>query len=627
MNSDVNLGKFGTYLSAYGIAVKHGFQGTEQDWLCALKGAVGESVELLFDKEKNTLCYKTPSQSRWQELIPLADLQSEIQDAGLREMESLLASARQQAQAAEIAGNGANAAVAAAQAAKTETAAQAASALLANTAAQQAAAHTAEIAQNVEAQAQNMHVQLREAQAAAETAAAASNAVQNACGTAGTARDEAQNAKTEAVQAAGRAQVYGSDSATSAALAKSWARGGTGTRDGEDADNARYWANLAVNASDVGAHAANITVSELGVHGIRCHEGIVQCLENGNWVNAGVPGGKKALVVGTVKSGHSANDCDFLCTGAADETVIQKALEKSGGALCFLAGEYVFNASITLQDAHVQISGAGTKTVFKRNFSGSMVKINGFWVSVGLLHTGAGCQELVLSDLVMDGNVDHYAGEKNACVSGEAGRINLRRVTLRHTAVGFSTAGAFCAADTVFMNVQSSGAAKTTRVSGCLVENSRIGGNDCDAEGNRFVNASLYPKGECRIVGNSFTDAEEVGVMASDVKHILCTGNIFRNCTVALYGDYIECGKISENIFRDNASGILLVICRLCDLHGNTVYRGTGKTEDYTEEHITVRLEQCRYCTIWNNILPGKDAVDLRGIGNTFTGNHAAPTI
>lgn len=43
--------------------------------------------------------------------------------------------------------------------------------------------------------------------------------------------------------------------ASSSLLAKSYAVGGTGTRDGEDTDNAKYYAEKAKNASDVGALA------------------------------------------------------------------------------------------------------------------------------------------------------------------------------------------------------------------------------------------------------------------------------------------------------------------------------------------------------------------------------------
>lgn len=57
------------------------------------------------------------------------------------------------------------------------------------------------------------------------------------------------------------------NAASSSALAKSYAVGGTGTRDGEDTDNAKYYAEQAKNASDVGAlseivekHISNKTI-------------------------------------------------------------------------------------------------------------------------------------------------------------------------------------------------------------------------------------------------------------------------------------------------------------------------------------------------------------------------------
>lgn len=57
------------------------------------------------------------------------------------------------------------------------------------------------------------------------------------------------------------------NAASSSALSKSYAVGGTGTRDGEDTDNAKYYAEQAKNASDVGAlseivenHISNKTI-------------------------------------------------------------------------------------------------------------------------------------------------------------------------------------------------------------------------------------------------------------------------------------------------------------------------------------------------------------------------------
>ena len=73
------------------------------------------------------------------------------------------------------------------------------------------------------------------------------------------ARDEAQelrdsieidrqalaDAVANAEQSAQEAAISEGNAADSATLAESWAQGGTGTRPGEDTDNAEYWANQA----------------------------------------------------------------------------------------------------------------------------------------------------------------------------------------------------------------------------------------------------------------------------------------------------------------------------------------------------------------------------------------------
>lgn len=57
----------------------------------------------------------------------------------------------------------------------------------------------------------------------------------------------------KAASSAASADKSAKDSESQAVLAKSYAVGGTGTREGEDTDNAKYYAEQAKNASDVGA--------------------------------------------------------------------------------------------------------------------------------------------------------------------------------------------------------------------------------------------------------------------------------------------------------------------------------------------------------------------------------------
>ena len=45
----------GYYITAYGIAVKHGFIGTEEEWLASLKGDGGEPVVIRYSETDGQL--------------------------------------------------------------------------------------------------------------------------------------------------------------------------------------------------------------------------------------------------------------------------------------------------------------------------------------------------------------------------------------------------------------------------------------------------------------------------------------------------------------------------------------------------------------------------------------------
>lgn len=94
---------------------------------------------------------------------------------------------------------------------------------------------------------------------AVETAQTAAQEAGQAADEAESARNEAQSirdsievdrqaladAVANAEQSAQEAETSEGNASDSATLAESWAQGGTGTRQGEDTDNAEYWANKA----------------------------------------------------------------------------------------------------------------------------------------------------------------------------------------------------------------------------------------------------------------------------------------------------------------------------------------------------------------------------------------------
>ena len=178
-------------------------------------------------------------------LIP-AVLTDDATEESRKQAEAARAAAEQGRVTAEEGRVSAEAARAAAEQARSEAESSRVSAENAREAAEQARAdETAGIVARATAQ----------ANAAANSASQAAISEQGAKGAAGTANNAAYTANgaaASAVSSASQAQSSAAEAAKSAAsvdsinkTAQSWAVGGTGTRPGEDTDNAKYWANQA----------------------------------------------------------------------------------------------------------------------------------------------------------------------------------------------------------------------------------------------------------------------------------------------------------------------------------------------------------------------------------------------
>lgn len=164
------------------------------------------------------------------------------------------------AQSAQTAGEKASAAQAAAQtaqSAKADAESAKAAAVTAGASAESANAS----AQSAKTDAESAKAAAQAAQSKAE---AANTSAQTAKADAEAANTSAQSAKADAESAksaaAGSAQSAGASAQSAQAsgkLSESWAVGGTGTRTGEDTNNARYWSEQAQNAAGGGVSSFN----------------------------------------------------------------------------------------------------------------------------------------------------------------------------------------------------------------------------------------------------------------------------------------------------------------------------------------------------------------------------------
>ena len=80
----------GYYITAYGIAVKHGFTGTEEEWLASLKGDGGEPVVIRYSETDGQLQWKYENEddSAWREILTLADLQGDLVSATISQAQA-----------------------------------------------------------------------------------------------------------------------------------------------------------------------------------------------------------------------------------------------------------------------------------------------------------------------------------------------------------------------------------------------------------------------------------------------------------------------------------------------------------------------------------------------------------
>lgn len=94
-------GAFGfAYLSAYGLAVKHGYQGTEEEWLESLKGAKGDAgaaARMRYDAERDMIQWGVGEE--WHDLYTMAEVLAPLY-AKLEEMTARAETAATDAEAA-----------------------------------------------------------------------------------------------------------------------------------------------------------------------------------------------------------------------------------------------------------------------------------------------------------------------------------------------------------------------------------------------------------------------------------------------------------------------------------------------------------------------------------------------
>ncbi len=69
----------GYFLTAYGIAVKHGFHGDEKQWLDSLTGAAGRDVEMQYDAKRKWIQWRLVGDDSWKDLLDIVPIEQVVE--------------------------------------------------------------------------------------------------------------------------------------------------------------------------------------------------------------------------------------------------------------------------------------------------------------------------------------------------------------------------------------------------------------------------------------------------------------------------------------------------------------------------------------------------------------------
>ena len=283
-------------------------------------------------------------------------------------------------------------------------------------------------------------------------------------------------------------------------------------------------------------------------------------------------GGKKVcrLVVGTSTSGWTANDCDYLCDGTADNVEINaaiQALPSTGGEIIILDGTYNITATIAMNKDNVKLSGNGAATVLKRMWNSS--------VSEGVITVTAANGGCCIESFCIDGNKAAYnstndygiylSNSNNNTVTGNTCNNNRDGIYLSNS------------------------------------NNNTVTGNTCNNNNYHGIYLSNSSSNNT-VTGNTCNNNNNYGIRIS---------NNSNNNTV------------TGNTCNNNTCGIYLASNSNNTVTGNTCIRGTGQASDYTSSQYTIWLSGTgnNYNLIACNNIMGKNYTSEGGTSNTFVNN------
>lgn len=270
------------------------------------------------------------------------------------------------------------------------------------------------------------------------------------------------------------------------------------------------------------------------------------------------------LVIGTSTAGWLQADCDYLCDGTNDEqefnTAIQFLNTYDGGEIVVLDGTYNISTAIAISIPNVSLIGNGNATILKNlSTTNNLIDVT--------------ATNFYIANIVIES-------------------VNYRNC------INISSTGT----NTIVTNVLFSGNDTSIYTEG----------NYGQFIGNQFIDSEIgiYIQSSNNIVNaNAFNDCNVWAVYIEGNNNII-SNNTFTNGGTAIYSETSSSGaNIVNNVMIDNNIGIYAGSLVNSTITGNTIYRGSGTSGNYTSSQYTIQMLKCSNCMVTNNLIPGKDIV------------------
>ena len=295
------------------------------------------------------------------------------------------------------------------------------------------------------------------------------------------------------------------------------------------------------------------------------------------------------FVVGTSTAGWTADDCDYLCDGTADDVEINaaiQALPSTGGEVVILDGTYNITATIAMNKNYVTLSGNGAATVLKRMWNGS---------STGVVTVTA--DYCTVKNLQIDGNKSSYPSGNGIYLSSSSNNIVTGNTCNNNNTGIYINNNDNTNANTVTGNICNNN--NTSGIGLHYSDNNTVAGNTCN---NNSVGIDVGGSDNNTVAGNTCNNNDAGGIYINNSNTNTVTGNTCNNNNIGIY------------LLGSTSSDANTVT-------GNTCIRESGNSSSYTSSQYTIQIASGSQnnLIVGNNIM-GKNYVDS-GTNNTWANN------